>query len=65
MQNAIFIVREGMPAGALMTVHGPFVDEATALVVAATLQPGKYTIYSNASPGKSFSIAPPIVSFDL
>ncbi len=64
MQSAYFVVRDGMLAGALMTVHGPFENEAAAIAVAASFQPGQYTIYGGAMPGKTFFIAAPVVTFD-
>jgi hypothetical protein len=65
MQGAYFVVRTGMMAGPLMTVHGPFENEAAAIAAAAGFQPGQYTIYGGAMPGKTFSIAAPIITFDV
>lgn len=65
METATFIVRAGMPAGIIPTVHGPFADETAAIAAAAAgLQPGAYTVFSGAKAGKTFKIAAPVVTFD-
>lgn len=63
MKEAVFIVREGIVAGMLATAHGPFASEQEAIAVAASLQPGSYTIYGGASEGKKFTIAAPVLTF--
>ena len=63
MDKAIFIVRDGMVAGMLATVHGPFPTEEAAVAAAATFQPGSYTIYTGATAGKMFTVSAPVVSF--
>jgi hypothetical protein len=63
MVKAVFIVRDGMVAGSLMTAHGPFPSEEDAIAAAASFQPGSYTIYGGAAVGKKFTIAAPVISF--
>lgn len=63
MDKAVFIVRDGMVAGSLMTAHGPFPSEEAAVAAAASFQPGSYTIYSGAVFGKKFTIAAPVLTF--
>lgn len=63
MNEAFFIVRHGLVAGAMMTCHGPFPTEEQAMAIAPQLPPADYTIYGGAKAGKSFSIAQPILTF--
>jgi hypothetical protein len=64
MDKAYFVVRSGMPAGAIPTCHGPFSDEAAVRAAAAAFQPGSYQIYGGATPAATFSIAAPVITFD-
>lgn len=63
MQEAWFITRAGMVAGALATSHGPFESEAEALSTASKLPPASYTVFGPTAPGKQFEVAAPVVTF--